>query len=95
MSLLSALSKLTGKTASQLNSNVELRLNLDAISDPSQSYEAASKILSNLKQLYAQEPAATPAPGGRPGVTDRMSATPRGTTPDGGAGNVVDFRSLK
>jgi hypothetical protein len=75
MALLSALSKLTGKTASQLNSNVELRLNLDAISDPSQSYEAAAKILENLKQFYAQEPASTPAPGGRPGVTDRRSSS--------------------
>lgn len=94
MALMSALKKLTGKSASELNSNVELRLNLDAISDPSQSYEAATKILENLKQFYAQEPAPTPAPGGRPGVTDRRSSTPRGVAP-GESKGVVDFGSLK
>lgn len=94
MALMSALKKLTGKSASELNSNVELRLNLDAISDPSQSYEAATKILENLKQFYAQEPAPTPSPGGRPGVTDRRSSTPRGVAP-GESKSVVDFGSLK
>jgi hypothetical protein len=93
MALMSALKKLTGKSASELNSNVELRLNLDAISDPSQSYEAATKILENLKQFYAQEPAPTPAPGGRPGVTDRRSSsssTTRGTAPS----EVPAFRTV-
>jgi hypothetical protein len=94
MALLSALKKITGKSASELNSNVELRLNLDAISDPSQTYEAATKILENLKQFYAQEPASQPAPGGRPGVTDRRSSTPRGIAP-GESKGVVDFGSLK
>jgi hypothetical protein len=92
MALMSALKKLTGKSASELNSNVELRLNLDAISDPSQSYEAATKILENLKQFYAQEPAPTPSPGGRPGVTDRRSSssTTRGTAPS----EVPAFRTV-
>jgi hypothetical protein len=92
MALMSALKKITGKSASELNSNVELRLNLDAISDPSQSYEAATKILENLKQFYAQEPAPTPAPGGRPGVTDRRSSssTTRGTAPS----EVPAFRTV-
>jgi len=92
MALMSALKKITGKSASELNSNVELRLNLDAISDPSQSYEAATKILENLKQFYAQEPAPTPSPGGRPGVTDRRSSssTTRGTAPS----EVPAFRTV-
>jgi len=96
MALMSALKKITGKSASELNSNVELRLNLDAISDPSQTYEAATKILENLKQFYAQEPAPTPSPGGRPGVTDRRSSssTTRGAPP-GESKGVVDFGSLK
>jgi hypothetical protein len=92
MALMSALKKITGKSASELNSNVELRLNLDAISDPSQTYEAATKILENLKQFYAQEPAPTPSPGGRPGVTDRRSSssTTRGTAPS----EVPAFRTV-
>ena len=92
MALLSALKKITGKTASELNSNVELRLNLDTISDPSQSYEAAVKILDNLKQFYAQEPAPTPAPGGRPGVTDRRSSS--GTTRGTALSEVPAFRTV-
>jgi hypothetical protein len=96
MTLLSALSKLTGKTSSQLNSNVELRLNLDALSNPSENYEAAIQKIDDLKRFYAQEPAPTPSPGGRPGVTDRRSSssTTRGDPP-GESKGVVDFGSLK
>jgi hypothetical protein len=92
MTLLSALSKLTGKTSSQLNSNVELRLNLDALSNPSENYEAAIQKIDDLKRFYAQEPAPTPAPGGRPGVTDRRSSssTTRGTAPS----EVPAFRTV-
>jgi hypothetical protein len=92
MTLLSALSKLTGKTASQLNSNVELRLNLDALSNPSETYEAAIQKIDDLKRFYAQEPAPTPSPGGRPGVTDRRSSssTTRGTAPS----EVPAFRTV-
>jgi hypothetical protein len=92
MTLLSALSKLTGKTSSQLNSNVELRLNLDALSNPSENYEAAIQKIDDLRRFYAQEPAPTPSPGGRPGVTDRRSSssTTRGTAPS----EVPAFRTV-
>jgi hypothetical protein len=94
MALMSALKKMTGKSASELNSNVELRLNLDALSNPGESYQAAIQKIDDLRRFYAQEPASQPAPGGRPGVTDRRSSTPRGVAP-GESKGVVDFGSLK
>lgn len=94
MALMSALKKLTGKSASELNSNVELRLNLDALSNPGETYQAATQKIDDLRRFYAQEPAPTPSPGGRPGVTDRRSSTPRGVAP-GESKGVVDFGSLK
>lgn len=77
MQLMSALKKITGKSAQELNSNVELRLNLDTVSNVSQGYEAAMGILDNLEKLYVRgQPAAgkssTPAaaPTGAPKVGD-------------------------
>ena len=77
MQLMSALKKITGKSAQELNSNVELRLNLDAVSNVSQGYEAAMGILDNLEKLYVRGQSAagkssTPAaaPTGAPKVGD-------------------------
>jgi len=82
MQLMSALKKITGKSAQELNSNVELRLNLDAVSNVSQGYEAAMGILDNLEKLYVRgQPAA--------GKSSTPAAAPA-TTP-----NVIDFGSLK
>jgi hypothetical protein len=80
MQLMSALKKITGKSAQELNSNVELRLNLDAVSNVNQGYEAAMGILDNLEALYVRgkptagkppaAPAAPPAPAGMPKAGD-------------------------
>ena len=78
--LLSALKKVTGKSASELNSNVELRTFLDSISDPSKSYESAINILDNMEKTYLQ--------GGEPSAGQR-SATRRGEAPSGGTFSVT------
>jgi hypothetical protein len=72
--LLSALKKVTGKSASELNSNVELRTFLDSISDPAKSYESAMAILDNMERTYLR--------GGEPSAGQR-SAAPRGAAPSG------------
>ena len=78
--LLSALKKVTGKSASELNSNVELRTFLDSISDPSKSYESAINILDNMEKTYLR--------GGEPSAGQR-SATRRGEAPSGGTFSVT------
>jgi hypothetical protein len=66
--LLNALKQATGKSAQELNSNVELKTNLDALSDPTQGYEAAIDILNKLEDVYvrgvapAKARAAAPSP---------------------------------
>ena len=75
--LFSALKKITGKSASELNSVVELRTFLDAISDPTKSYESAINILDNLENTYTR--------GGETSAGPR-SAVPRGAAPSGAAG---------
>lgn len=52
--LLNALKQATGKSAQELNSNVELKTNLDALSDPTQGYEAAMDILNKLEDVYVR-----------------------------------------
>lgn len=78
--LLSALKKVTGKSASELNSNVELRTFLDSISDPAKSYESAINILDNMENTYLR--------GGETSAGQR-SATRRGEAPSGGTFSVT------
>lgn len=78
--LLSALKKVTGKSASELNSNVELRTFLDSISDPSKSYESAINILENMEKTYLR---------GGGTSTGQRSATRRGEAPSGGTFSVT------
>jgi len=74
--LLNALKQATGKSAQELNSNVELKTNLDALSDPTQGYEAAIDILNKLEDVYvrgvapakARAAAPTPAPVAAPNI---------------------------
>ena len=54
LNVLNALKQATGKTAQELNSNVELKTNLEALSDPSQGYEAATRIIDNIKKTYLE-----------------------------------------
>lgn len=83
MQLMSALKKITGKSAQELNSNVELRLNLDAVSNVNQGYEAAMGILDNLEALYVR---------GKP-TAGKPPAAP--AAPPAPAAGVIDFGSLK
>lgn len=64
--LLNALKQATGKSAQELNSNVELKTNLDALSDPSQGYEAAMDILNKLEDIYVRGVAPTRKTPGAP-----------------------------
>lgn len=58
--LATAIKNATGMSAQEMNSNVELRLTLDAMSDPTQGFEAAMQILQDTEELYGA-PAAAPA----------------------------------
>ena len=52
LSLLTALMAVTGKTASQINSDKELSVNLDALSSPGQSVKSIADTLNNLSEQY-------------------------------------------
>jgi hypothetical protein len=54
--ILNALKQATGKSAQELNSNVELKTNLDALSDPTQGYETATRIIDNIRKTYLKTP---------------------------------------
>ena len=53
LQLLNAIKQSTGMSAQQLNSNMELKSWLDAITDPSQSKESADRILDNIEKFIA------------------------------------------
>lgn len=50
--LATAIKNATGMSAQEMNSNVELQLTLDALTDPTQGYESAISQLDTLEQLY-------------------------------------------
>jgi hypothetical protein len=52
----------TGMSAQQMNSNFELQNALNALSDPQVGYEAATKIIDNLRKTYGIGGEMTPAP---------------------------------
>jgi hypothetical protein len=72
--LLNAVKNATGMSAQQLNSNVEFRSWLEALSDPTRSIEANRAILENMRKFIANnakkaeapspKPSPAPAPGG-------------------------------
>jgi hypothetical protein len=79
--LFTAVKNATGKTSGELNSNVEFKAWLKALTDPSQSIQANQTILENLEKFVASggnysakrgggevkpAPAAPPAPAGFP-----------------------------
>jgi hypothetical protein len=53
MMLLNSIKQATGMSAQQLNSNVELKSWLQAVSDPTQSIETVSKVLNNIEKFVA------------------------------------------
>ena len=62
--LATAIKNATGMSAQEMNSNVELQLTLDALTDPTQGIEAARTTLDTLEDLYGA-PRTAPAQGGR------------------------------
>lgn len=58
--LATAIKNATGMSAQEMNSNVELQLTLDALTDPTQGYESAISQLDTLEQLYGAGGAQTP-----------------------------------
>jgi hypothetical protein len=62
--LATAIKNATGMSAQEMNSNVELQLTLDALTDPTQGIEAARSTLDTLEELYGA-PRTAPAQGAR------------------------------
>ena len=52
MRLVNSIKNATGMSAQQLNSNVELQTMLKSISDPSQSIQAATRIIDDIEAAY-------------------------------------------
>lgn len=50
--LATAIKNATGMSAQEMNSNVELQLMLDALTDPTQGYEGAISVLDTIEDLY-------------------------------------------
>lgn len=68
--LTTAIKNATGMSAQQMNSNVELQLLLESLSDPTQGYEAAMETIRRIEDIYGVPPApaqnaARPARGNR------------------------------
>lgn len=63
--LATAIKNATGMSAQEMNSNVELQLMLDALTDPTQGYESALSVLGTLEDLYGAPKKTTAA---RPGA---------------------------
>jgi hypothetical protein len=65
--LATAIKNATGMSAQEMNSNTELTLMLDALTDPTQGYESAISLLGTIEDLYgAPRAAARPADAARP-----------------------------
>lgn len=62
--LATAIKNATGMSAQEMNSNTELQLMLDALTDPTQGIEAARSTLDTLQELYGA-PRTAPAAGPR------------------------------
>jgi len=74
--LATAIKNATGMSAQEMNSNVELQLTLDALTDPTQGIEAARSTLNTLEELYGA-PRTAPAQGRRRTPTSTLSAETR------------------
>ena len=59
--LATAIKNATGMSAQEMNSNVELQLTLDTLTDPTQGIEAARMALADLEEIYGAPKAAAPA----------------------------------
>jgi len=69
--LATAIKNATGMSAQEMNSNTELTLMLDALTDPTQGYESAISLLGTIEDLYGSPRAAA-----RPAGARRPAAAP-------------------
>lgn len=74
--LATAIKNATGMSAQEMNSNVELQLTLDALTDPTQGIEAARSTLDTLEELYGA-PRTAPTQNKRRTSTSTLSAETR------------------
>ena len=63
--LATAIKNATGMSAQEMNSNVELQLTLDSLSDPTQGIEAALQTMRDLEELYGVPAAPAKKPAGQ------------------------------
>lgn len=77
--LATAIKNATGMSAQEMNSNTELQLMLDALTDPTQGIEAARSTLQTINDLYgvgAQTPAKAPASNIPPAAVQKLRQNP-------------------
>lgn len=77
--LATAIKNATGMSAQEMNSNTELQLMLDALTDPTQGIEAARSTLQTINDLYgvgAQTPAKSPASNIPPAAVQKLRQNP-------------------
>jgi hypothetical protein len=80
--LATAIKNATGMSAQEMNSNVELQLTLDALTDPTQGYESAISQLDTLEQLYGAGRAQTPAANNAKQQNTPVAKPPAGISAD-------------
>jgi hypothetical protein len=80
--LATAIKNATGMSAQEMNSNVELQLTLDALTDPTQGYESAISQLDTLEQLYGTGGAQTPPPSNAGQQKTPVAKPPAGISAD-------------
>ena len=75
--LATAIKNAAGMSAQEMNSNVELQLMMDALTDPTQGIEAARSTLDNLEELFGAPGRKTPTGGNRAKYTPEQIAAVR------------------
>jgi len=80
--LATAIKNATGMSAQEMNSNVELQLTLDALTDPTQGYESAISQLDTLEQLYGTGGTPTPPAGNAATQKTPVAKPPAGISAD-------------
>jgi hypothetical protein len=68
--LLNGIKQATGMSAQQLNSNMELKTWLDAVTDPKQSIQTVNQILDNIEGFVTKNAQGASAKPGKPGKPD-------------------------
>jgi hypothetical protein len=72
--LATAIKNAAGMSAQEMNSNTELLLMLDALSDPTQGFESAMSQLDTIEQLYGKPKTPAPTASSAPATGPRVDA---------------------